>query len=175
MRMAAGAAALVCALCGCAGKSIPASSAPIDAPKYGLEARLKPLHTAISGKVRIIERGDGVTVLVSATNLPNDHYRVVLHESPNCNSPNGFAVGLPWAPAGAATDPRELIPMLYANQDGVAEASVHVRGLHTTGPDGAAGHSVVIYTGARATDALPDVSNNRIACGTFEAAAPFEL
>jgi hypothetical protein len=32
-----------------------------------------------------------------------------------------------------------------------------------------------VYTGGQVTDAQPDVKNNRVACGTFEAAQPFQL
>ena len=176
-RRAAGVVALAAtaALGGCAGKRAAEPPAQSSGPKYGLEARLRSLDSAVTGKVRVIDQGDGVTVLVSAINLPTDRYRVVFHETPNCSSPNGFSVGRPWAPAATGRDPRELTSVLSTNQDGTAEASVHVRGLRTSGPDGVAGHSVVLYAGDRVTDAVPDVKNNRVACGTFEPSQPFQF
>ena len=50
-----------------------------------------------------------------------------------------------------------------------------MRGVHTTGPDGVLGHSVLIYTGARVVDPQPDVPNNVVACGVFEPATALGL
>jgi hypothetical protein len=50
-----------------------------------------------------------------------------------------------------------------------------VRGIHTTGADGLAGRSVIVYAGNQVTDALPDVPNNRAACGIFEPAQGLAL
>ena len=132
----------------------------------GQEAYLRSIGSAVTGKVRVIDRGDGVTVLLSMINLPPGQYRIAFHERPNCTSPNGFSAGPHWAPAGR--DARDIAPIFSTNADGTAEASFRVRGVHATGPDGVAGHSVVIYTGVRVTDAQPDVPNNRVACGVFE-------
>jgi Cu/Zn superoxide dismutase len=139
-------------------------------PPSGVEAYLRSVSSAVTGKVRVIDRGDGATVLLSMINLPPGQYRIAFHERPNCSSPNGFSAGAAWAPAGR--DAREIAPTFFTNQDGTAEASVQVRGLHTTGADGVSGHSIVIYTGNRVTDAQPDVPNNRVACGVFEPTKP---
>jgi len=120
-----------------------------------------------NGKVRVIDRKDGVQIMVSGSNLPPNQYRVSFNRDGNCSSPNGFSAGPPWAPPGM--DPYELIPLFW-NPDGNAEGSAFIRGVHTTGENGVAGRSVVIYWGSKVTDAYPDVPNNRAACGVFEPA-----
>jgi Cu/Zn superoxide dismutase len=169
------AASVVCAvLTACSGLRPAAEpSSRVEArpaAAAGLEARLRPLGSGITGKVRVIDRGDGVTLLLSAINMPTGAYRIALHSNPNCSSPNGFSVGPAWAPAGTAGDPRQLVPVLYNNVDGAHEASIHLRGVRTSGVDGVAGRSVVIYSGNAVTDAVPDVPNNRLACGVFQPA-----
>ena len=139
--------------------------------KYGVEAQLRSVASAVTGKVRVYDQGDGVRVLVSVINMPDVRYRLAFHESPNCSSPNGFAVGAHWAPAGR--DARNLMPVLSTNQDGTGESSLHVSGVHVGGPDGIQGRSVILYTGERVTDAVAGVANNRVACGTFTPAQPF--
>jgi len=133
----------------------------------GLVAELRGLGSATRGKVRVIDRKDGVQIMVSGSNLPPNQYRVSFNRDGNCSSPNGFSAGPPWAPPGM--DPYELIPLFW-NPDGNAEGSAFVRGVHTTGENGVAGRSVVIYWGSKVTDAYPDVPNNRAACGVFEPA-----
>src|SRR3982750_2619288 len=104
----AGLCALVgVALAGCSsfGGSVQPSTANVEGtprPPAGLEARLRSLGSAVTGKVRGIDRNDGVGVLVSLANMPAGQYRIAFHEVPNCSSPNGFSVGPAWAPAGAA-------------------------------------------------------------------------
>jgi len=173
--------ACMCALAGvalaaCSSKgSVEPSSAYVEVaprPPAGLEARLRSLGSAVTGKVRVIDRNDGVSVLVSLTNVPSAQYRVAFHEVPNCSSPNGFSAGRAWLPAGAGRAAGDISPPLFANPEGNSEASFFVRGVHTTGPDGLTGRSVVVYLGRQVTDAVPDVPNNRAACGVFESATP---
>ena len=154
-------------LTGCSSTSSWFSSKPSDAtgPSPGLVAPLKGLGSAVSGRVRVIDRGDGITLLVSAINLPLGEFRVAFHRNGNCSSPNGFSAGPAWAPAGVS--PAQLVP-IFTNGDGNTEASVRVPGVHTTGEDGLAGRSVVVYQGRTITDAQPGVANNRVACGVFE-------
>ncbi|MEP7274716.1 MAG: hypothetical protein ABI812_00075 [Betaproteobacteria bacterium] len=133
----------------------------------GLIANLRGIGSATSGKVRVIDRGDGVTLLVAGANLPPNQYRVSFNRDGNCSSPNGFSAGPPWAPPGL--DPYNLIPLFW-NPDGNAEGQAFVRGVRTTGENGLAGRSVVIYWGNKVTDAEPGVANNRAACGVFEPA-----
>jgi Cu/Zn superoxide dismutase len=148
---------------------------PANPARYGLEAPLKALGSGITGKARVVDRGDGVTLSLSMINLPQGPYRVAFGERANCTSPNGFSAGQAWAPAAARKEPRDLVPPLYQSNDGSAEASVFLRGVHATGPEGVDKRSIVVYSGANVTDAQPDVPNNRIACGTFRPVQPFQF
>ena len=141
---------------------------PKKNPDAGLVANLQGVGSAVTGKVRVVDRGDGVTVMVSGSNLPPNQFRVSFNQNPNCTSPNGFSAGPPWAPPGL--NPYELIPLFW-NPDGNAEGTAFIRGVHTTGENGVAGRSVVIYWGSKVTDAKPGVPNNRAACGVFEPAS----
>jgi Cu/Zn superoxide dismutase len=144
---------------------------PSGGPSPGLVAPLVGLGSAVSGKVRVIDRGDGITVMVSGTNLPIGEYRVAFHQNGNCSSPNGFSAGPAWAPPGRS--PATLIPPLR-NSDGNAEASVSVSGVHTAGENGLAGRSVLLYWG-KIEEVRPGVRNNVIACGIFEPVKPFQF
>jgi len=169
--------ATLAVLAGCS--SNPARDPPPPTPeqtqanvvRYGVEAQLRSLGSAVTGKVRVYDQGDGVRVLVSVINMPDVRFRIAFHEAPNCSSPNGFAVGPHWAPGGR--DARNLVPVLSTNQDGTGETSLHVSGVRVSGPDGVQGHSVIVYTGDRVTDAVSGVANNRVACGTFTPVQPF--
>ena len=138
---------------------------PPEGPSPGLVAPLISLGSAVSGKVRVIDRGDGITLLVSAISLPPGEYRVAFHQNGNCSSPNGFSAGPAWAPAGMS--PSQLVPSLMTNSDGNAEASLRVTGVHTTGENGLAGRSVMLYTGAKIVAIEPGMRNNVLACGVF--------
>ena len=125
--------------------------------------------SALSGKIRVIDRGDGASILVSLLNLPPGAYRIAIHETPNCSSPNGFSAGAPWAPPSSGKTPQELIPVQYGNAEQRVETGLRISGLHANGPNGVAGHSVVLYYGASIPPEIrPDVLNDAIACGVFE-------
>ena len=63
---------------------------------------------------------------------------------------------------------QDLVPIQYANAEARVETELRISGLHASGVNGVAGHSVVLYTGSRVTDIRPDVPNAAIACGVFE-------
>jgi len=141
------------------------------AASYGEVAPLRAIGgSAVSGKIRVIDRGDSASMLVSMINVPQGDYRIAIHGNPNCSSPNGFSAGHPWAPAGK--HPIDLIPVQHANSEDRVEASLRVAGLHALGVNGVAGRSVVVYAGPKVTEARPDVPNEAIACGVFEPATP---
>ena len=141
------------------------------AAMYGEVAPLRAIGgSAVSGKIRVIDRGDSASMLVSMINVPQGDYRISIHENPNCSSPNGFSAGHPWAPAGK--HPIDLIPVQHANSEDRVEASLRVAGLHALGVNGVAGRSVVVYAGPKVTEARPDVPNEAIACGVFEPTTP---
>ena len=145
--------------------------APAKAADMGQVAALRPIGgAALSGKIRVVDRGDGASVLVAVLNIPARAYRLVFHERGNCTSPNAFSAGAPWAPAASGKPPEDLVPVQYANPDTSVETEIRVRGLHANGPDGVAGRSVVLYAGPVVTIPRPDVPNQAIACGVFETA-----
>ncbi len=156
------------AVAGCATSGSPAPAAA-SAAGLGQVAQLRAIGgSAVNGKVRVVDRGDGAMVTVAAFNLPIGEFRVAIQQTPNCTSPNGFSAGPAWAPVASKRKPADLLPTLYANANGTAQASVQVAGLRATGVNGVEGRSVVIYAGPRVTEARPDVPNERIACGVFE-------
>jgi Cu/Zn superoxide dismutase len=124
--------------------------------------------SAISGKVRVVDRGDGALVQLSLINVPQGPYRIAFHETPNCSSPNGFSAGPLWAPAAAAMTARELVRIQYANPEARVETELRIPGLRANGPNGVAGRSVVLYSDYDVPDIRPDVPNSAIACGVFE-------
>jgi Cu/Zn superoxide dismutase len=124
--------------------------------------------SAVSGKIRVIDRGDHASVLASLLNVPQGPYRIAIHETPNCSSPNGFSAGRPWAPASSSRTPQDLIPVQYGKTEQLVELELRIPGLHANGVDGVAGHSVVLYYGTSIPEIRPDVRNDAIACGVFE-------
>ena len=166
-------AALLLSSCSAVSGTAPPSlsTAELDAQRgrsAGLVANLKGLGSAVSGKVRVIDRGDGITVLVSAVNLPPGGYSIAFHANGNCSSPNGFSAGpIVWPTDKGARE--RSIPMFTNSLEGNTESQMHVAGVHTTGENGLAGRSVIVYGGLIA-DAQPGVANNRYACGVFEPA-----
>ncbi len=173
-------ALLVVSLAGCSGVNFHLGSVRDEParPKvtgYGQEANLRAINgSAVFGKIRVIDRGsDDASMLVSMMNVPPGAYRIALHERPNCSSPNGFSAGPLWAPAGR--DAGTMIPVQYINSEDRVGMTIRLSGVRTTGPNGVAGHSVVVYAGPRITPAQPDVPNQAIACGVFEAAQPLSF
>jgi len=169
---------VIAAVAGCStlrGFTGRSESEPVaPARQYGEVAPLRAIGgSAVSGKIRVIDRGEGASMLVSMINVPQGDYRIAIHENPNCSSPNGFSAGPAWAPLG--THPADLIPVQHASSEDRVEASLRVAGLHALGANGVAGHSVVVYAGPRVTEARPDVPNEAIACGVFEPAKPLSF
>jgi Cu/Zn superoxide dismutase len=145
-----------------------------DALRYGQEADLRGIGgSAVFGKIRVIDRGDGAVVLASLMNVPSGNFRIAFHADPNCSSPNGFSAGPTWAPAGRR--PEDLVPAQLANGEDRVEATVRVRGLHANGPGGVAGRSVIVYAGSKIEPIRPDVRNDAIACGVFHPATPLSF
>ena len=152
------------------GNAQPPPAAKDASPAAGQTAALVAIGgSAVSGKVRVIDRGDGVVVLISAVNVPRD-FRIAFHETPNCSSPNGFSAGPAWAPPGKR--PQDLVPLQHGGAEGRAEMELRVAGVRATGANGVAGRSVVVHAGTVVTEAQAGVANERIACGVFEPTRP---
>ena len=143
---------------------------PKARPEAGLAAEMRPVGSAVAGKVRVIDRGDGVSVMLSTNNLFQGAYRMAFHQNANCSSPNAFSAGPTWSPPG--TNPATLIPLFYQTNDGSTEVEVHVSGVHTQGENGLAGKSIVLYAGSTIPEIRPGVPNNALACGVFEPVRP---
>jgi len=160
------------AACAPSGTAPPPIVGAPAAPAFGLVAPLRGLGSAVSGKIRVIDKGDGIALLVSAINVPIGEVRLAFHENGNCSSPNGFSAGPAWAPAGRS--PSTLIPVFVTlnSRDGNAETEIHVAGVHTQGENGLAGRSIILYGGRTITEIKPGVPNNAYACGVFEPARP---
>jgi Cu/Zn superoxide dismutase len=167
---ASGMTSIVVMLAALAVAGCKSTSASKDAPSPGLSASMRSSASAVFAKVRVIDRGDGVSVMLSAQNMLQGNYRLSFHENGNCASPNSFSAGRAWAPPGR--NPKDLIPPLYQVVDGGTEAEVHVAGVHTTGENGVAGRSILLWAGNTIEDLQPGVRNNVLACGVFEPARP---
>ncbi|MBS0327584.1 MAG: hypothetical protein JSS46_13730 [Proteobacteria bacterium] len=169
------------ALAGCATTapgtdSAQKAGAAANAGSLGQVAQLRAIGgSAVSGKVTVVDRGDGAVLTVAAFNIPTGPYRLTINRNANCTSPNGFSAGPAWAPPGAKRAPADLVGVLRSNDAGSTDATVHVPGLRATGPDGVAGHSVILYAGHKVTEAVPDVPNDRVACGVFEVTRPLQF
>jgi len=148
--------------------STPEGPTPPANPEDGQIANLRSIGgSAVTGKIRVVDRGDNATILVSMINVPVGAYRIVLHETPNCTSPNAFSAGAAWAPPASGKRPLDLVPTQYTNSEAMVEVELRIAGLRSNGANGVAGHSVVVYAGSNVTEIRPDVPNAAMACGVF--------
>lgn len=166
LRAAVAGAIGVAALAGCGmfgGSS--GKDAPPTPPR--LEAQLRPIGgSVVTGSVLFSARGDGVSMLVTMRGSPGAQYRVVIHANGNCSSRNGFSAGPPWSPPGASTPLAEQARPFTANGEGSASLTTRVSGISTTGPNSIDGKAVIVHEGTRSSlEAVPDVPNERVACG----------
>ena len=155
----------VAVLSGCrsSGDPVPES---ITFGGAGIGARLSPVWgSAVTGTVTFVQREGHVAVLANLGNAADGReYRVVIHATGNCSSPNAFSAGPPWTPPGVAPDQRQIV--IGTNSSGTAEVSARLPGWRVEGPDGIRGRSVVVHEGAVGSlEAQPGVRNNRVACG----------
>ena len=157
----------------CAG---PNPSSPAAADQVGnMEARLRGVGSAATGKVVVVDNGPGVTLTLDAANLQQGNYRLAFHAVPNCSSPNGESSGPVWAPPDSAKPPGELIPGLYVGMTEMISFSVRIPGVHIDREPSLRGRSVVLHRGNFVDSPLPGLPNNYIACGVFENLTPGPL
>ena len=160
----------VALLAACAGKD-PAS--PSAADQVGnLEARLGGVASAATGKVVVVDKGNGVTITLDAANLRQGTYRLAIHANPNCNSPYGESAGPVWGPPDSPNAPGELIPVAYAGQAGNISFSAHIPGVFIDRQPSLRGHSIVLHEGPFVDSPLPGMKNNYVACGVFDNLSP---
>ena len=142
------------------------------APKGGkaevtvAEARFLPIGgSSLTGAAILHAYDGGVQMKVNFNGRGPGRYRVMIHATGNCSSPNGFSAGAPWAPPGVPLA-EEGFPIL--KNDDSASSVVRLAGYQLTGPDGVVCRSVVVHEGGRGTIvARPDVPNDRIGCGVI--------
>ena len=171
--LAALALVLAFALAGCSGVRNPFAKDTTPGPKAreepGVEARLRPLGSAISGVVRARESGDLLVVRVEIHNSkPGTLHRVVFHANGNCSSPNGFSAGAPWSPPGWKDPPQRLVPDLYTDSEGLGILTARIRGVRLGDLEK---RSVLVYEGGFTEPPRPNVPNSVTGCGVFERSA----
>ena len=165
-RLAVAAFAAIAVLSACESKGpaeTPADAAP--APS-AVGARLQSKGgSALKGLVLFKARAGGVTMVISLQDIAPGPYRVAIHTTGNCSSPNTFSAGPPWTPPGRA-------PQVYnvaAGNGNLVQTTASLDGVALEGPNGVLGKSVVVHQGLTGPlDAQPGVANDRIACGVIE-------
>ena len=160
-------------LAACAG---PNPSSPAAADQVGnMEARLRGVGSAATGKVVVVDNSQGVTLTLDAANLQQGNYRLAFHAVPNCSSPNGESSGPVWAPPDSVRPAGELIPGLYVGQTEMISYAVRIPGVHIDREPSLRGRSIVLHRGNFVDSPLPGLPNNYIACGVFEDLTPGPL
>jgi Cu-Zn family superoxide dismutase len=163
----AGVAVLVAGLfAGCQTAKDSSGVPPGPAAPVVAEARFAPIGgSSLTGAAIIHAYPAGVELKVNFNGAAPGRYRVMVHQTGNCTSPNGFSAGPPWAPPGVKIA-EEGYPIL--KNDDSASYVVRLAGYRIEGPDGVMGRSVVVHAGAIGPlDAKPGVANERIGCGVI--------
>jgi Cu-Zn family superoxide dismutase len=130
------------------------------------EARFVPIGgSSLTGAAVLHAYDGGVQMKVNFNGRGPGQYRVMIHATGNCSSPNGFSAGPPWAPPGVPLK-EEGYPI--QKNDDSASSVVRLAGYSLTGDNGVVGRSVVVHDTGRGTIvALPGVPNDRIGCGVI--------
>lgn len=122
------------------------------------------------GAARFQQVEGGVVATVDLQSGTGGRWRMVIHATGNCTSPNLFSAGPPLLLPGFSA-PIEIPVVTTADASG--GATVRIAGLAIDGPAGIIGKSVVVHAGAAGPlDAQPGVPNDRFACGVIELARP---
>jgi Cu/Zn superoxide dismutase len=155
------AAALVLVLAACASDDPGQKS-----KSAAIGARLQPIAGGVGHGLITFRPYDGGLVLVADVGgFSAGMYRIVVHTTPVCTSPNGFSAGPPFVPAGATAPVAVPIRMW---EQGTATLSERVPGLTLAGPAGIEGKSIVLHASQFGSlDATPGVVNDRVACGVI--------
>lgn len=166
--MTAAAAAALLSACAGADPSSPAAADQVG----NMEARLRGVGSAATGKVIVVDNGTGVTLTLDVANLRQGTYRLAFHANPNCNTRNGESAGPVWGPPDSAKAPAELIPVAYAGQEGSISFSARIPGVHIDREPTLRGRSIVLHAGPFVDSPLPGSPNNYVACGAFDNLGP---
>jgi Cu/Zn superoxide dismutase len=140
-----------------------------EPPQIG--ARLQPTGgSVVTGFVSFKPFDGGLTAAVTLYATRAGRWRVVIHATGICTSPNGFSAGPPWIMPGTSEPPSIS---MTTGEEGTSSATVRLQGLVLDGPNGITGKSVVVHMGLTGSlDAEPGVANDRAACGVIEAVKP---
>jgi Cu-Zn family superoxide dismutase len=159
-------ATLLAVLAGCESTKDPALPKSASTEVTIAEARFIPIGgMSMTGAAVLHEYDGGVQMKVNFNGPGPGRYRVMIHATGNCSSPNGFSAGPPWAPPGVPLA-EEGFP--FIKNDDSASVVVRLAGYKLTGPDGVVGRSVVVHDTGRGTIvAQPGVPNDRIGCGVI--------
>ncbi len=171
VRVVGSALALLAALAACSSTGDKESRVLLTGPSIG--ARLVPkAGSTVKGLILFRQRDGGVTMVVQLHDIMPGPYRVAIHTTGNCSSPNAFSAGPPWSPAGGVAQ----VYAVSAGNSGLLTTTESMDGVSIAGPDGILGKAVVVHQGmAGPLDAHPGIPNNRLACGVIENIASHEL
>ena len=98
-------------------------------------------------------------------------YRIAIHATPVCTSPNGFSAGPPLLLPEAGAP---VVIAMNINHQGTASMATRIPGLALSGPAGIEGRSVVLHAGRSGSlEAAPGIPNDRVACGVIGAISSF--
>ncbi len=158
------AAGFVAALAACASGDDPGPRGSKASAAVG--ARLQPIAGGVGHGLITFKPYDGGLVLVADVGgFSAGPYRIVIHTTPVCTSPNGFSAGPPFVPPGA-TAPVVVPAVIY--QQGTATLSTRIPGLALSGPTGIEGKSIVLHASQFGSlETTPGAANDRVACGVI--------
>jgi Cu/Zn superoxide dismutase len=131
-------------------------------------ARLQPIAGGVGhGLITFQPYDGGLRILADIGGFSAGWYRIAIHMTPICTSPNGFSAGPPLVLPG--TTEAVVVPIRTWEQ-GTATLSTRVPGLTLKGPAGIEGKSIVLHASQSGSlDAVPGVVNDRVACGVIGA------
>ena len=160
-------AALAGLTAGC--ESMQGTKTAVFGTGAALSARLVAVGgSAANGGVAFAQYPNNVAMDLSIYGLRGGRYRVVIHTTGNCSSPNGFAAGPPWLPPGVEPPLDKQVKSFVIGNEVSAEVSVRLTGVTIDGANSIMGRSVVVHEGGEGSlEAVPDVRNGRVACGVI--------
>ena len=135
-------------------------------PSGAIGARLQPIAGGVGhGLITFQPYDGGLRILADVGGFSAGWYRIAIHTTPVCTSPNGFSAGPPFVLPG--TTEAVVVPFRIWEQ-GTATLSTRVPGITLAGPTGIEGKSIVLHASMSGPlDTTPGVVNDRVACGVI--------
>jgi len=154
------------ALAACASGDDPGQRGAKSASAIG--ARLAPVAGGVGhGLVTFRPYDGGLVMVADVGGFSPGSYRIVIHTTPVCTSPNGFSAGPPFVLPDAGTP---VVVAATIHHQGTAGVATRVPGLALSGPAGIEGRSIVLHaSGSGSLEARPGIPNDRVACGVITA------